>query len=102
MKNKKLKTLKDLIEQTHKDLHSWEDCSSDGNCPKPNPRGAVDFFNDKLKAEAVKWVRWSERREVVNSNKKEFFMATAHNTTKSWIKHFFNLTEEDLKNEKNK
>ena len=42
-----------------------------------------------LKAEAMKWVK-----EMENSG--DFYQLEDENLT-NWIKHFFNLTEEDLK-----
>ncbi len=52
-----------------------------------NPETGVDkcfISTDKLKAEAVKWIN-------------HFNDDVASAYTKDWIKHFFNLTEEDLK-----
>ena len=45
----------------------------------------------KLRAEAVKWVKDIEKHEFPNL-KEDWAMGS-----KQWIKHFFNLTEEDLK-----
>ena len=49
---------------------------------------AVDLLT--LKAEAVKWVK--SRREQLNLENIGF-----EDGIVKWIKHFFNLTEEDLK-----
>ena len=45
-------------------------------------------INDVLKAEVVKWVKEFKKRDD-DENKQ------------SWIKHFFNLTEEDLQEKTN-
>lgn len=47
---------------------------------KARPFGMIHTRDDILKAEAVKWVKGLTTTEQ-----------------RSWIKHFFNLTEEDLK-----
>lgn len=58
------------------------------------PNNLGDLINEKyIKAEAIKWVKECERQ-----NKEEFGGLRAM-TDSNWIKHFFNLTEEDLKNE---
>ena len=49
----------------------------------------------ELKAEAVKWVK--SRREQLNLENIGF-----EDGIIKWIKHFFNLTEEDLKEKTNK
>ena len=50
-------------------------------------RGATNWIKeDTLKAEAVKWVK----EKTCNEKDIEWIM-------NEWIKHFFNLTEEDLK-----
>ena len=58
--------------------------------------GMDEFYNifyKNLKAEAVKWVK-----EISEKNPNPY----GDSDTIYWIKHFFNLTEEDLKNNKNK
>ena len=46
-----------------------------------------------LKAEAVKWVKELEKRWQIKPSNVEPFQI-------EWIKHFFNITEEDLQEEK--
>lgn len=65
-----LKTLKELDMETDLDRHFGDRAVS----------------TEKLRAEAIKWVKFYEER--VDSPAKE---------VKVWIMHFFNLTEEDLK-----
>ena len=52
----------------------------------------------ELKAEAVKWVKeiTREKYEDINDVPKEVVITAL---AKDWIKHFFNLTSEDLKDE---
>ena len=63
----KLKTLKDLQEESYDN----------------------DAVVDKLKAEAIKWVKDSEKK------KKEGIRPLLRSI--DWAKHFFNITEDDLK-----
>jgi len=46
-----------------------------------------DIMPEDLKQEAIKWVK-----EFETPNDKNYY-----GTVEEWIKHFFNLTEEDLK-----
>ncbi len=58
----------------------------------------TQFPNDirnKLKAEAVKWVKDIRNSTLSTSQKKEDIRCF----TESFIKHFFNLTEKDLEGE---
>lgn len=48
--------------------------------------GICCFLERDLKAEAVKWVKWLKIGKIRDNL-----------STSDWIKHFFNLTEEDLK-----
>ena len=71
----KLKTLKDLEIMYEKKVpespfvHSW-----------------------RLKAEAIKWVK-----EILKTDEETLQSALSRNTRVSWIKYFFNITEDDLK-----
>ena len=69
MKNKELKTLKDL--RRRKIFN-----------PKTDEFDLGAFMEEELKAEAVKWVKSDKM---------------VSNDIKLWIEHFFNITEEDLK-----
>ena len=66
-----LKTLKD-IERIEKDCE-W-------------------VYSLELKAEAIKWVK-----EILKTDEETLQSALSRNTRVSWIVHFFNITEEDLK-----
>ena len=72
-----LKTLKDLKRYCHRNTARKTITSSQ------NQIRVVDY--NELKAEAVKWVK------AMPCN------TPALEVTPYWIKHFFNLTEEDLK-----
>ena len=49
-----------------------------------------EFVNVKLlKQEAIKWIK------AINNDKEEPFKFSL--TTTKWMRHFFNITEEDLK-----
>ena len=77
----KLKTLKDF---TDKECYCWFPSfylDLEDKCKK---KRAIP--EDLLKAEAVKWVKHFE-----SDNEKGDLTCLA------WIKHFFNITEEDLK-----
>ena len=80
----KLKTLKDIE----------EDCI---NATEPGWSKAEIF--EKLKAEAVKWVEEDLRCYDEMFNNPGDIKQTVLISTEArieWIKHFFNLTEEDL------
>ncbi len=51
------------------------------------------YWYVELKAEAVKWVLDIRNSTPSTSQKKEDIRCFSE----SWIKHFFNITEEDLK-----
>ena len=78
MKNTKdkLKTLRELSYTYHRD--------------RSGKKIYRDFVNIKeLKAEAVKWVKEIQKDKTKSNEERASQMV--------WIKHFFNLTEEDLK-----
>ena len=67
----KLKTLKDIYD-------GYDD----------ERRNLID--KEELKAEAVKWVKYYDKKREESGNLRGEW-------EKNWIKHFFNLTKEDLK-----
>jgi hypothetical protein len=70
----KLKTLKDLTEEqlkVYKEMHE---------------RSHIRVFEARAKQEAIKWVKKLKADDTEDSWK-----------LIGWIKHFFNITEEDLK-----
>jgi hypothetical protein len=73
-----LKTLKDLVRKEDGDFIRW--CSY-----------------DELKAEAVKWVKFQEDIQMNNPA-----YMTEYRLNIQWIINFFNLTEEDLKQQEQK
>lgn len=80
----KLKTLKDLEEE----YGEWV--------------GKAWFPKDALKEEAIKWIKHIEVMKKPQSRTGEPFNTSKwkreeFKTQILWIKHFFNLTEEDLK-----
>ena len=54
----------------------------------------VEVFKNELKAEAVKWVKHEEKGWFQHIDGKEYNCSPV---LISWIKNFFNLTEENLK-----
>lgn len=83
MKNKKLKTLKELAEQ------SWVEDYQIVPKEQTHPATQIKVVNyEDLKAEAVKWYKWHDKKAYRNNL-----------SIMDWIKHFFNLTEDDLKQE---
>lgn len=78
--NKELKTLKD-IEIRHR-LYEI------GKCPNCSPNSIGYCSSDKLRQEAIKWIK---------SNSP--YLNDCDDAVGIWIQHFFNLTDEDLKEE---
>ena len=76
--------------KTLKDFEKEKFYSQEGQC-------SYNHALIMLKAEAVKWVKEITK----DQNNKGNFQSNHMNPRKqgqiSWIKHFFNLTEEDLK-----
>lgn len=80
---KELKTLKDLD-------------TFDKFMPCTDKRDFID--KDELKAEAIKWIKWfkdSDWDEFKEFNSSDEF-GSGHEGLDNWIRHFFNLTEEEL------
>ncbi len=78
----KLKTLKDF---------NWEENVTifDGDMTGVNE----DSIKKELKAEAVKWVKNLKLMEL----REDTSESHSNRDCAYWIKHFFNITEEDLK-----
>lgn len=79
-----LKTLKDILEKNGVDF-------DEGNWTESG-----DTLID-LRQEAIKWIKELYKESFITNpklNNKELTNSKAH--TISWIKHFFNITEEDL------
>jgi len=68
----KIEKQKELKTLKDIEIHDWSECG----------------FSVRIKAEAVKWVK---------THSDNFPRPLEKDWTKEWIKHFFNLTEEDLK-----
>ena len=88
-----LKTLKDM-QVVHIELGNYFTKLLKKTCDLPED---VELkFNDKnklfsieeLKQSAIEWIR---------SNKSNFYSKQGMEETKLWIRHFFNITDEDLK-----
>ena len=73
----KLKTLKDIEEDIRKGYEAVGDLDN------------FTFPDEELKQEAIKWVK-----ELQYHN--EFERESSASNVQEWIKHFFNITEEDL------
>ena len=59
--------------------------------PADRTTWSVPFvLSEELRAEAIKWVKEQEKCNKNKMGEKEIYLRT-------WIKTFFNLTEEDLK-----
>lgn len=72
--------------KTLKDLPCWVN-----ECNGIEEKEAV--HREELKAEAVKWVKSIKPKDLDEVTRLEFISCLAID----WIKHFFNLTEENLK-----
>ena len=83
-----LKTLKEIFGNDRYEYKQASYGCSCGSCSE-GCFGSCDVV--KLKAEAVKWVKWHKSKPILNAGELE-----------DWIIHFFNLTEEDLKEKENK
>ena len=86
-----LKTLKDI-------LHICYECKRINNF---TDSCTLCIQEDKLKQEAIKWVKelQEEKQRCVPIGEKEDNMGFWYiqDNQIDWIKHFFNLTEEELK-----
>ncbi len=83
----KLKTLKDF-EGCKKEDFYWA-CEQSGGSFKPE---GEYISKEDLKQEAIKWVLDIRNSIPSTSSKKEDIRCFSE----SWIKHFFNITEENL------
>ena len=87
-----LKTLKDLEYLPpcgHEGTDDWDVCACDNGFTSISILGKEGKYlvnSNELKQEAIKWVKFYEKDSKI-----------ANLAQTSWIKHFFNLTEEDLK-----
>lgn len=82
----KLQTLKDLknFEDDNGDYVNWDD----------DLRGYdLKEFIDDLRQEAIKWMKLSD----YDLYELGFGKDDTSDDLRNWIKHFFNITEEDLK-----
>jgi hypothetical protein len=95
-----LRTLKDLIEE-NKDGHDfadvcWVACEY-GDCSKMGENCKVIHVSD-LRQSAIEWIKAIENNEV-----EPFFVKDGNKIVVEpliltfWIKHFFGISEEDLK-----
>ncbi len=80
-----LKTLKDIKEDI--DSEQWEFDSA----WSPGAYRALEL----LKQEAIKWIK--ELKETDEFSEDEQGIFDNNYNVQEWIKHFFNITEEDLK-----
>ncbi len=78
----KLKTLNDFIEDDEEEVESLSVGNYEG---LKYFQGRLDLINE-LKAEAIKWVKYNEKEGIED-----------YTRINRWIKHFFNIKEEDLK-----
>ena len=76
------------------------------NCPDETDYDIIEA--DNLKQEAIKWIKEFDRLPLpINELEHQKFLNNfvfnndTHYAIKDWIKHFFNITEEDL-NDTNK
>lgn len=81
--------------KTLKDLKFWD-------CLKvfPDKPSYVDNqkIKKKLRQEAIKWIKKISSKPLMKFSYDGVMMdGYARNAVRNWIKHFFNITEEDLK-----
>ena|SRR3990167_9107109 len=102
-----LKTLKDLEYLPpcgHEGTDDWDVCACDNGFTSISILGKEGKYlvnSNELKQEAIKWVKEIEKNGL---NINGLLVPPEAKTNKDWnkfmvdwIKHFFNLTEEDLK-----
>ena len=75
-----------------KTLKDFEKSNKEGMFDEHKVRGEVF---DLLKKESIKWVK--EDIKVMNNSDHDSDLAKYADARIDWIKHFFNITEEDLK-----
>ena len=75
----KLKTLKDL-----ELMKGWQSTLKDNEM----------FIKKRLKEEAIKWIKKYEKDR--RGHDAESHVVTGIDSMNRWIKHFFNITKEDL------
>lgn len=73
----KLKTLKDLQKEA-------DELSFGG------------YTIDTLRGEAIKWIKEMKNSDIYSETEQGIFESNFN--VQEWIKHFFNITEEDIKN----
>ena len=85
--------------KTLKDMYDVSDFVSQRNMKNPDDAksGAMIYVRD-LRQEAIKWIKSIEKQD--NDSFPKFCCCDDdngwHETTMDWIKHFFNITEEEL------
>ena len=87
---KEIKTLKDLFD---------DDWYEENDIYFIDANEVVDLTKEELKAEAVKWVK--EDLRCMKDMEEEDYLYICADARVDFIKHFFNLTEEDLEEKEN-
>lgn len=76
--------------KTFKELGNQCGCGHCGECS----------FKEELKQEAIKWIKEFDKGIYIDHEGKEFGDYDYEPMmTSRWIKHFFNITDEDLRKE---
>lgn len=97
-----MKTLKDMQCEI---VGEWCNCGDEDNRDKTIQNCLDKAIHIKdLKQEAIKWIRYNDFyvSKQLNNSFDDDVNIKIHKTlaVNSWIKHFFNITDEDLNDEK--
>ena len=99
----KLKTLKDIMEEFKSDCIA-KDFTESVMINKPLV-GANAYYLDRLKQEAIKWIKELEQNGLsykFKENEYPLWKRGQPEAIKEWIKHFFNITDKDLESAEHK
>jgi len=97
----KLKTLKDMRIVLNKDCPHIKEMLEWFNIIDGGDKEPIFYIDTDLKQEAIKWIKELESNRKIVLEKEGAYVKPYEDATryfcKEWIKHFFNITEEDLK-----
>lgn len=83
-KKTELKTLKDISYWMKEPPHNSDDTKI--------------VFEKELRQEAIKWINWFKEQQIEYQHNAVFLekLETPYQQPIEWIKHFFNIAEEEL------
>ena len=93
-----LKTLKNIL--THRRIEIERCHYPEDSEIMAQMHTVINKVEEELKSEVVKWLKETDKNGMEREFNDEFDFWDYGANTRGWIKHFFNITEEDLKDEK--